>query len=212
MNLPNSKSYANNKITNVFEEIAVISEDEKENQKAAFEKKYSNGFKTENEEIQAVLDETREYYKKFKENIADYLRTEQGNEIEQIKRTQYMLSILSDNAERFYEFSERFFSDGDFRNELKEPKISKKLNLVGTEGRFQSELVKKIIRDNNAIIKHYKDVGEIVTKSQKFLKEFRAKQFKKGNIEAQKKSQSTKKIKQSKDVKPQTKLSCNKED
>ncbi|WP_241008714.1 hypothetical protein [Aggregatibacter actinomycetemcomitans] len=119
MNLPNSKSCANNKITNVFEEIAVISEDEKENQKAAFEKKYSNRFKTENEEIQAVLDETREYYKKFKENLADYLRTEQGNEIEQIKRTQYMLSILSDNAERFYEFSERFFSDGDFRNELK---------------------------------------------------------------------------------------------
>ena len=209
MNLPNPENYASNKINNILEKVTALSDDEREVYKKSFDEKFPNGFKTEQEEIQAILDKTQEYYEQFKENLADYLRTAQGNENEQIKRTQYMLSVLSDDPEKFYEFSERFFSDGDFKNELKEPKIAKKLNAVGTSKRFQSELVKKVIKDNNAIISHYKGIGSIAVKSQEYLKEFRAKQFKRGYIEAQKKLQTKKSIKQSINEISKPKLSYN---
>lgn len=212
MNLPNPENYANNKISNILEKVTALSDDEREVYKKSFDEKFPNGFKTEQEEIQIILDETQEYYEQFKENLADYLRTAQGNENEQIKRTQYMLSVLSDDPEKFDEFSERFFNDGDFKNELKEPKIAKKLNAVGTSKRFQSELVKKVIKDNNAIIEHYKGIGSIAVKSQEHLKEFRAKQFKRGHIEAQKKLQAKKAIKQSTNEISQSKLSYNRED
>ena len=212
MNLPNPENYANNKISNILEKVTALSDDEREVYKKSFDEKFPNGFKTEQEEIQIILDETQEYYEQFKENLADYLRTAQGNENEQIKRTQYMLSVLSDDPEKFDEFSERFFNDGDFKNELKEPKIAKKLNAVGTSKRFQSELVKKVIKDNNAIIEHYKGIGSIAVKSQEHLKEFRAKQFKRGHIEAQKKLQAKKAIKQSTNEISQSKLSYKRED
>mgnify|MGYP001008244989 CR=1 FL=1 len=112
-----------------------------------------------------------------------------------------------DTTDKFYEEEREFWDEfspelsslqskfnkemynSKFKNELKEPKIAKKLNAVGTSKRFQSELVKKVIKANNAIIEHYKGIGNIAVKSQEHLKEFRAKQFKRGHIEAQKKLQ-----------------------
>ena len=212
MNLATPENYAENKINNIFKKVDALSEEEKEIKKTAFDKKFPDGFKTEQEEIQDILNITQEYYEEFKENLAEYLRIAKGNENEQIKRTQYMLSVLSDDPEKFEAFSEKFFSDGDVRNELKEPKIAKKLDAVGTAKNFQSELVKKVIRDNNAIVEHYKGIGSVAVKSQQHLKEFRVKQFKRCHNEAKKQSQLKKTIKQSKDEISQSKLNLDKKD
>ena len=212
MNLATPEIYAENKINNIFKKVDALSEEEKEVKKTAFDKKFPDGFKTEQEEIQDILNITQEYYEEFKENLAEYLRIAKGNENEQIKRTQYMLSVLSDDPEKFEAFSEKFFSDGDVRNELKEPKIAKKLDAVGTAKNFQSELVKKVIRDNNAIVEHYKGIGSVAVKSQQHLKEFRVKKFKRCHNKAKKQSQLKKTIKQSKDEISQSKLNLDKKD
>ena len=190
LNMPNVENFAKNKMNTLQEQINSIPDDEKAEAKKIFDKKFPNGFKTQKELVKENIEEMKGAYDEFRDNLTLYLKIEQWNTDEQIKRTQYMQDVLSKEPEKFNTFSERFFSDGDIKNAIPN---TDKLKRIGTSKRFKDVLTERVLFDTNRIIKNADTLGRVAKRSQDQLKEYRIKQFKRGHSEAVKKLQMTNK-------------------
>ncbi|MDH2998047.1 hypothetical protein A1D22_09170 [Pasteurellaceae bacterium LFhippo2] len=205
-------NYAQNKIDNINERVNGLSDTQKAEFSEQFNKQYPNGFKTtaeqEAEKEMHAIEQARKLekeanatYQQFQNELAEYLKTEQGNQTEQAKRVSYFQNEINNDPEKFNNFSEQFFTNGDFRSQL--PKDTQaKLDRIGhalhngkpnKDGakKFSSALQSKVLDDTQKIANNIA-LGNNSVHAREQLKMYYARQFKKEYGNAEKKLQQKK--------------------
>lgn len=203
LNLPNTENVARSMVENIHEIIKDMPQAEKDKLEQSYRKNYPNGFKTtkqieteENAKLSEIEKRAEGEFNLFSKELGEYLKTEQGNENEQLKRLSYFQTMVNRDPDNFDKFTERYFTDGDLRNALPED-VKTKLNRFGNaieQGKknktgaikFNTKLKEKIVSETKKLTEN-KALGAISINAKNQLKEYYASIFKKEYTKAKKK-------------------------